>query len=126
MVTTSVTMESAKTPNSAARIRLAPVMMRCRSWRSMKTPAGSDKTNHGSMAAKLTALIMRESFVRLSARSGAAAPTKPSPRLDVVDAANCRQNAEGSRVDVAGVSAGFITIILTSMVCRGPIVESIR
>ena len=69
----------------------------------MKTPAGNDNTNHGSIAAKLTALIIRESFVRLSAKSGAAAPTRPSPRLDVVDAANCRQKVDGRREELAGV-----------------------
>ena len=92
----------------------------------MKTPAGNDNTSHGSIAAKLTALIIRESFVRLSARSGAAAPTRPSPRLEVVDAANCRQNAEGRRVECAGGCLGFTPVILTSTPCRARSVESIR
>ena len=57
----------------------------------MTTPAGKVNINQGSEPAKLTAPMSRVSFVRLSARRGVAANARPSPTLEIEEAANCNQ-----------------------------------
>ena len=65
--------EIAIMPKRIARMMFAITMSFLRSKRSMYTPAGSERTNHGTIELKLTPAISRSSDVRDKVSSGAAA-----------------------------------------------------
>ena len=73
---------------STVRITFTTTIKCLRLNLSIYTPAGSVSTNHGRPAANETPAINRGSCVRVSASSGAAACSMPSPTLEIEVATN--------------------------------------
>ena len=74
-----------------ARVTSTIVTNRRRFIRSASAPAGSETSNHGSRPATATAAIDNGLLVSVTAKSGNATWTRPSPSDDVPVAASNHQ-----------------------------------